>query len=249
MIHGRRAAGAQGSDVDDNRGSHRILVVDDDHDICSTVQLTLELDGFEVVVAHSAEEAEAKIARHGLPHLAVVDIYMPGTTGIDLCRKIQKYADLPVIMLTAVDDEATVVQVIDEIAEDYVTKPFRPPELAARVKRVIRRIGDFAFRLAPKTVIDDHLSIDFAAKEVEVDERRVSLTPIETKLLHILISSARRTVRTDYLLGRIWPLDEVYEDTLRVHVHRLRQKIEPEPSSPRYLITQRGAGYSFLPAP
>ncbi len=228
--------------------AHRILVVDDDPDIVTTVSVTLELEGFEVMTANSADEAEEQIKRHGLPHLAVVDIMMPGRTGIELCTAVQKYSDLPVIMLTAVDDEDTVVSTITKVAEDYVKKPFHPPELAARVKRVIRRIGDFAFRLEAQTVIDDYLSIDFAEKKAIVDSKPVSLTPTETKLLHILIGNARRTVRTDYLLGRIWPLDEVYEDTLRVHVHRLRQKIEPKSSSPRYLITQRGTGYSFLPA-
>ena len=115
------------------------------------------------------------------------------------------------------------------------------------MKRVIRRMGDFAFRLETLTVIDDHLAVDFAAKKVLIDEEPVSLTPTETKILHILIRSARRTVTTEYLLARLWPLDEVYEDTLRVHVHRLRQKIEPDASKPHYLITQRGVGYSFLP--
>lgn len=229
-------------------GAHRILVVDDDPDIVTTVQVTLELEGFEVVTAHSADDAESQIQRHGLPHLAVVDIMMPGRTGIEFCRSVQKYCDLPVIMLTAVDDDDTRVSTITEVAEDYVTKPFHPPELAARAKRVIRRIGDFAFRLEPRTVIDDHLAIDFADKKAYVAGETVSLTPTETKLLHILIGNARRTVRTDYLLGRIWPLDEVYEDTLRVHVHRLRQKIEPSSSAPKYLITQRGTGYSFLPS-
>ena len=227
--------------------AQRILVVDDDHDIVTTVQVTLELEGFEVITAHSADEAEEQIKRTGLPHLAVVDIMMPGRTGIELCRAVQKYCDLPVIMLTAIDDDDTRVSTITEVAEDYITKPFHPPELAARVKRVIRRIGNFAFRLEPQTVIDEHLSIDFADKKAMVGSDTVSLTPTETKLLHILISNARRTVRTDYLLGRIWPLDEVYEDTLRVHVHRLRQKIEPHSGAPRYLITQRGTGYSFLP--
>lgn len=228
--------------------AQRILVVDDDPDIVTTVQVTLELEGFEVTTANSADEAEDKIKRYGLPHLAVVDIMMPGRTGIELCRAVQKYCDLPVIMLTAIDAEDTKVSTITEVAEDYVTKPFHPPELAARVKRVMRRIGNFAYRFEPTTVIDEFLSIDFAEKRAIVAGEPVSLTPTETKLLHILIGNSRRTVTTDYLLRRIWPLDEVYEDTLRVHVHRLRQKIEPKgKGGPRYLITQRGTGYSFLP--
>ncbi len=227
--------------------AHKILVVDDEPDIVSVVRMTLEAEGFDVSTAFSAQEAFDHIGRKGLPHLAVLDIMMPGTDGITLARKLQKFSDLPVIMLTAIDEEATVVKTIEEVAEDYVSKPFRPKELAARVKRVIRRMGDFAFRLETLTVIDDHLAVDFAAKKVLIDEKPVSLTPTETKILHILIRSARRTVTTEYLLARLWPLDEVYEDTLRVHIHRLRQKIEPDASKPHYLITQRGVGYSFLP--
>ncbi len=226
---------------------HKILVIDDDRDILELVRYTLELEGFDVVARGSATEAFQHIAKEGLPHLAIVDIMMPGIDGIEFCRKVQKYSDLPVIMLTAVADEATMVKTIEEVAEDYVTKPFKPNVLAVRVKRLIRRIGDFAFRLESLTVIDDRMAIDFSGKKVLVNEEPVSLTPTETKLLHILIRSARRTVTTEYLLNRLWPLDEVFEDTLRVHVHRLRQKIEPDASSPHYLITQRGLGYSFLP--
>ncbi len=233
--------------MDNETGLQRILVVDDDPDITRVVQFTLEEEGFDVATVHSAQEAFNEIARNGLPHLAVVDIRMPGMDGIELARKAQKYSDLPVILLTAVNEEDAVVAAIEEVAEDYVTKPFSPKVLAARVKRVIRRMGDFAFRLEALTVIDDRLAIDFAEKKVLIDDKSKSLTPTETKLLHILIRSARRTVTTEYLLGRLWPLEEVFEDTLRVHVHRLRQKIEPNASKPHYLITQRGVGYSFLP--
>ncbi len=227
--------------------AHKILVIDDEPDIVSVVRMTLEAEGFEVLTGYSAHDAYDVINRKGLPHLAVLDIMMPGTDGITLARKLQKFSDLPVIMLTAIDEEATVVKTIEEVAEDYVTKPFKPKELAARVKRVIRRMGDFAFRLEALTVIDDRLAVDFAAKRALLNEKPVSLTPTETKILHILIRSARRTVTTEYLLARLWPLDEVFEDTLRVHVHRLRQKIEPNAAKPHYLITQRGVGYSFLP--
>lgn len=227
----------------------RILVVDDDPDILQIVRFTLEPDGFEVVTAASAREAQRWIDKEGLPHLAIVDIMMPGIDGIRFCREVQKYADVPVIMLSAVDEEQTVVSAIEELAEDYVTKPFNPRELAARVKRVIRRLGDFAYRLAPVTEIDERLGVDFAHKRVIADGAPASLTPTETKILHILIANAGRTVTSDYLLRRVWPLDEVYEDTLRVHIHRLRQKIEPDPAQPRYLITERGAGYSFRAKP
>ncbi len=224
-----------------------ILAVDDDADLRRLVGYTLELEGFSVATAASAQEALDWIAKHGLPHLAVVDIVMPGASGLDFCREVQRFSDLPVILLTAVHDDEVVVRSIEELAEDYVKKPFNPRELSARVKRVLRRIGDFAFAAAPVTRIDPGLAIDFAHQTALVEDRTVPLTPIESKLLHILTRSARRTVRTDYLLRRVWPLEEVFEDTLRVHIHRLRQKIEPVPAEPKYLLTQRGSGYSFLP--
>lgn len=224
----------------------RILAVDDDPVTLRLLRAALESAGFEVAEAVSAEAAIAWIGRHGLPHLAVVDIVMPGLDGIELCRELHKFCDLPVIMLTSVDEKATVVRVIDELAEDYVTKPFDPEELAARVRRVMRRVGDVAYAQGAITVIDERLAIDFPHQQALVETQSVPLTPTETKLLHILLRNRRRTVRTDFLMRRLWPLEEVFEETLRVHVHRLRHKIEPDPKLPRYLITCRGQGYSFL---
>lgn len=224
-----------------------ILAVDDDRDIRRVVSLALSREGFEVVTAGSAAEALDWISDHGLPHLAVVDIRMPEVDGFELCRQLQAFSDVPVIMLSAVDEQETVIRAIEEVAEDYMVKPFNPKELAARVRRVIRRLGDFAYALAPQTEVDERLAVDFGRREVLVDGRPTSLTPTESKLLHILLRSAGRTVTADFLLRRIWPLEEVFEDTLRVHVHRLRQKIEPDPARPRYLVTRRGLGYSFLP--
>jgi DNA-binding response OmpR family regulator len=151
-------------------------------------------------------------------------------------------------MLTSVDEEETVVQAIERFAEDYIRKPFKPRELVARIERVFRRIGDFAYALQPVLPVDARLAVDFAHQRAIIDGREVTLTSTETKLLHVLLRNAGRVVATDFLLRRLWPSDEVFEDTLRVHVHRLRSKIEPEPSRPRYVVTERGAGYRF-PSP
>ena len=221
------------------------MVVDDDRDIREVVGMTLESEGYEVGSCSSAEEGLEWIARHGLPHLALVDIVMPGIDGFEFCRRVQTFSDLPIIMLTGVEDEDTAVHAFEEFAEDYVTKPFQPRVLAARVKRVLRRIGDFSYANGLEMKIDDRLSVDFVNQHALVEGRQVSLTPIETKLLHILIRNARRTVSSSYLLQRVWPHEDIFEDTLRVHVHRLRQKIEPEPSAPTYLKTARGSGYAF----
>jgi len=223
----------------------RILVVDDDPAILRLVADKLDRAGFEVWTASSGSQALDVLHRRGLPHLAIVDIMMPELDGFGFCRAVQQFTDLPVILLTAVDEEDTVIQGIEQFAEDYVTKPFSPRELVARVQRVLRRIGDFAYVLDPLTRIDDRLSVDLAHQRAFVDGQPVDLTPTETKLLYILLRNAGRTVSTDFLLRRLWPLEEVFEDVLRVHVHRLRQKIEPAPGQPCYVITERGTGYRW----
>lgn len=225
--------------------SQRILVVDDDPAIQRLVKDKLENAGYEVFTAANGHQALDIIGRRGMPHLAIVDINMPSMNGFEFCEAVQQFSDLPVIMLSAVDEEETIIQGISRYAEDYVTKPFSPRELVVRVQRVLRRIGDFAYALDLLTRIDEHLVVDFPHQRVLIEDRLVSLTPTETKLLYLLIRNAGRVVSTDFLLRRLWPMEEVFEDTLRVHVHRLRQKIEPSPAQPRYILTERGLGYSF----
>jgi DNA-binding response OmpR family regulator len=137
------------------------------------------------------------------------------------------------------------VSAIEQYAEDYMTKPFNGGELAARVRRVLRRVGDFAYTLDPLTKVDERLQVDFAGQRAVIEGEDVSLTPTETKLLYILMRNAGRTVTTDFILRRLWPLEVAYEDRLRVYVHRLRRKIEYADSEPRYILSERGTGYLF----
>ena len=225
--------------------SRRVLAVEDDPDLLRLIRRELEGAGFEVWACASAEEALETVSRKGLPHLALVDILLPGLDGQSLAARLHEWSDLPIVMLTSVDEEETVVAAIQGFAEDYIRKPFKPREMVARVERVFRRIGDFAYTLQPVLHIDDRLAIDFAHQRAVVGGREVALTSTETKLLYVLLRSAGRVVATDFLLRRLWLSDEVFEDALRVHVHRLRAKIEPEPSRPRYVLTERGSGYRF----
>ena len=134
---------------------------------------------------------------------------------------------------------------IEAFDDDYIRKPFHVREMVARVERVFRRIGNFGYALQPVIQVDDRLAVDFAHQRARVSEKEIPLTATETKLLYVLMRNAGRVVATDFLLRRLWPGDEVFEDTLRVHVHRLRSKIEPTPSRPRYVVTERGSGYRF----
>lgn len=226
--------------------SQRILVVDDDPIVLRLVSEKLERAGFEVFTAMSGPQALELLECRGLPHLAIIDINMPGMDGFEFCQVVQSYSDLPVIMLTAVDEEETIIRGIEHYAEDYITKPFSPRELVARVQRVLRRIGDFAYALESVIKVDERLSVDFGHQQVMVDGRSVALTPTEAKLLYILMRNSGRIVTTDFLLRRLWPLEQVYEDTLRVHIHRLRTKIQGGQREPQYIVTERGLGYRFL---
>jgi len=223
----------------------RVLVVDDDAAILRLVSDKLERAGFEVLNAGSGEAALDLVAHRGLPHLAIVDLNMPGMDGFEFCRRVLRFSDLPIIVLTAVDDEETVIRALELFAEDYVTKPFSPRELAARVSRVLRRIGDFAYCLEPVTRVDERLAVDFVGQVAMVDGQPVGLSPTEAKILYLLMRNAGRPVTTGYLLRRVWPLEEVFEDVLRVNVHRIRKKIGRNPAGLPYIVTERGVGYSF----
>ena len=229
-------------------GLQKILAVDDNSYILRGVKQALEREGYEVVTAVSGEEALSLIKKTGLPHLALVDLNMPGMDGFELCEAIFTFSDLPIIMLTAIDDEQTIVESLDKYAEDYITKPFRPAELAARVRRVLRRVGSFNYTLDPVIAVDDYLQVDFPERKAIVNRQEVNLTPTESRLLYILMRNAGHTVTNHFLLKRAWPMEDAYEDRLHTHIYRLRRKIEPNPKDPKYVISQWGAGYTF-PAP
>jgi len=223
-----------------------IMVVDDDPVIRELVSFKLREAGYNVLTADSGPAALALIERRGLPHLAIVDIFMPGMSGLEFCEEVQKYADLPVIMLTANADLATIIESIEYYAEDYITKPFKLNELLVRVRRVLRRVGDTRYALSPIQQIDERLAVNISARTVIVDGQEKRLTPTESKLLYILLRNAGRVVTTEFLLKRLWPQDEVFEDALRVHVHRLRHKIDAPCKNRHYIITERGQGYRFV---
>lgn len=225
----------------------RILAIDDNTYTLRLVEFALHDAGFRVLSAVSGEAALDLLDTEGLPDLAVVDLHMPGISGFEFSHRVHQYSDLPIIMLTAVGQEATVLEGLERHAEDYIIKPFNPGELVARVRRVLRRIGEFDYDLAPQTRVDDRLQIDFPNRLALVNGQEVALTPTETKLLYILMRRGGETVPTDYILRRLWPMEAVFEDRLHVHLHRLRRKIEDkkDKSRPRYIVSERGAGYSF----
>ena len=228
-----------------------ILVVDDSVEALDILQRTLEKVGYCVWTAVSAEKALKQVTSRGLPQLALIDLHMPpGMDGFELCERLNQFCDLPVIMLTAVDEADTVVRAIQQFAEDYVVKPFSPSELVARIRRVLGRVGKFPYDASSPLRVDSRLSIDFPARMLIIKGGVTSsLTPTEARLLYILMRNSGETVETDFLLRRMWPREITYEDRLHVYVHRLRNKLKEVDGNHQYVISERGVGYRFQPRP
>ncbi len=220
-----------------------ILLVDDDSTLLSVLARRLTREGFEVRTAPSGQAALNALER-GWPTILIVDLMMPGMDGFELCRRVKRIADLPIIVLSAVDEGESKVRALEEYAEDYVTKPFNPDELVARVQRVLRRAGTGR----PQMALDDgELEIDLAAKRVVTRAGNHALSPTETRLLQILMGSLDRTVATETLLDRVWSdADGADPSYVWVTVRRLRRKLELDPDRPRYLLTERGIGYRLV---
>jgi len=197
------------------------------------------------MTAGSGPEALRKL-HEGIPHLVVVDLMMPEMDGFELCRRIKSHLDVPIVILSAVAAIESKVEGLQMYAEDYIVKPFEKEELVARVQRVLRRYGESAGVEQPEVVIDQELQINFVQHWARVKGQQVTLTPTESKLLFLLVRNAGRVVTNETLLAKAWAGDEeAYEEGLRVHISRLRSKIEANPSKPVYIQTKRGVGYRF----
>jgi DNA-binding response OmpR family regulator len=229
-----------------------VLAVDDNAYTLRIVDHTLRMAGYTPLGAVSGEEALELISRKGMPDLAIVDLHMPGgISGFEFCYAVHQFSDLPIIMLTAVGDEDTVLEGLEKHAEDYMVKPFNSAELTARVGSILGRMGRLEFSSTPLTSIDDRLQVDFPNRKAIVNDQPVSLTPTEAKLLYILMRQAGEVVATDFILRRLWPGEPAFEDRLHVHLHRLRRKLEANQTEPlhEYIASERGKGYIFISLP
>jgi two-component system response regulator VicR len=222
-----------------------VLVVDDEPTIREVVVRYLRRDGYETLEAADGDRARELIEKSE-PSLVVLDVMLPGTDGLALCRWIRSRSSLPVILLTARGDEVDRIVGLELGADDYVTKPFSPRELAARVRTVLRRLGPQA--PVEERLAWDGLVIDAAAREVTRRGRPVQLTAKEFDLLRFLARHPRRVFSRDQLMSSVWGYEAAYDTgTVTVHVRRLREKLEDDPSRPQLLETVWGAGYRFCP--
>ena len=222
-----------------------VLVVDDEPIVREVVVRYLEREGYRTLEAADGDRARELVERED-PNLVVLDLMLPGMDGLALCRWIRSTSQLPVIMLTARGEEADRIVGLELGADDYVTKPFSPRELAARVRSVLRRSG-------PRAVQHERLSfgeleLDPSAREVTREGEPLQLTAKEFDLLHFLASHPRHVFSREQLMDRVWGYSAALDTgTVTVHIRRLREKIEPDPSQPRFLQTVWGVGYRFSP--
>lgn len=221
----------------------RILVVDDERNIVELLKFNLEKEGYEVVVAFDGIEA-VRLAREEKPDLIILDIMLPGQGGLEVCRQLRKEMKTPIIMATAKGEEIDKILGLELGADDYVTKPFSPRELLARVKAILRRTSvhpEDQNELAIKDML-----INLVKHEVRVRGELVDLKPKEFELLKLLITNTGKVFTRDFLLEQLWGYDYLGDTrTVDVHVRRIRQKIEEDPASPRFLKTVHGIGYKF----
>jgi two-component system, OmpR family, KDP operon response regulator KdpE len=223
----------------------RILVVDDDPQIRRTMKATLTARHYEVSDSRNGEEALDKL-RSETFDLVLLDMNMPGTGGIETCRLIRSSSDVAIIMLTVNNAEKDKVEALDAGADDYVTKPFSIPELLARIRATLRRLPQVPDEAGLQQLTLEGVEIDLPSRQVTVRDRTSRLTAKEFDLLSYFLTRPNKTIAHRELLQSVWGPDYGDElEYLRVFVNRLRKKIEPDPSKPRFLVTDAWAGYRF----
>lgn len=226
---------------------HRIMIVDEDLSSTAAMSRALERAGYEVIVRASGKMARRYFARRGLPHLLLVDLNMRYTDGFQFCRQVHAMSEMPIVVTTAVSDTATVSTILNEFAEDYIIKPCVPNELAARLRRILRSQRDYRYARPAihQLYVDEYLHLNLTNREATVNGRLISLTPIEARLLKVLVRNAGHIIPMETLLAAAWPYEQVDMGRLWIHMHRLRSKIEPPDGPNRYIFVTRGIGYSF----
>ncbi|AHW63362.1 MtrAB system response regulator MtrA [Corynebacterium glyciniphilum] len=219
--------------------AEKVLVVDDDPAISEMLTIVLQGEGFDTVVVGDGPQAVEAAEREN-PDLILLDLMLPGMSGIDVCRAVREFSAVPIVMLTAKTDTVDVVLGLETGADDYVPKPFKPKELVARVRARLRRTPEDV----PESVKVSDLTIDFGGHQVTRKGQPISLTPIEFELLTTLASRPRQVFSREELLERVWGYRKSSDTRLvNVHIQRLRSKVEKDPDNPTIIQTVRGVGY------
>lgn len=227
---------------------YRILVVEDEEEICDAIEIYLKSQGYEVLKAHNGKEGLEIIEKNEI-HLAIVDIMMPIMDGIAMTLKVRQKYDFPIIMLSAKSEDIDKVTGLNIGADDYVTKPFVPIELLARVSSQLRRYSKYLNVINQiqneNTYVIDGLELNLDTKQVKVDDQVIKVTPKEFQILELLMSHPGKVFSTENIYESIWKEDAINTDTVMVHIRNLREKIEINPKNPKYLKVVWGIGYKI----
>jgi two-component system KDP operon response regulator KdpE len=226
--------------------NYRILVVDDEQRMARFIRLNLEHDGFRVTEAYDGTQALEKL-RLSMPDLVLLDVMLPDFDGFEVLKTIRSISTVPVIMVTAKSEEEERIHGLELGADDYVTKPFSPRELVSRVRAVLRRTEMTSESTHGIIEVDDRLKLDFDRHEVWVDGNLINLRPTEYRLLYYLVQNAGWVVSHDQILTNVWGYE--YREQphyVRLYINYLRQKLEEDPTNPKYILTERGIGYRFV---
>jgi two-component system KDP operon response regulator KdpE len=222
-----------------------VLVADDEPRLVDVVRLNLEIEGYHVIAASNGLEALERL-KSNLPDLVVLDVMMPEMDGFETLRRIREVSSVPVLMLTVRSEESDRIRGLEIGADDYLTKPFSPRELQSRIKALLRRTFMPSPARKTRIVVDEELTLDFNSGEVWVRGVKAPLRPTEYRLLYHLVNNAGRLMTHEALLAKVWGPE--YRDEshyLRLYITYLRQKLERDPSQPKYILTERGMGYRF----
>ena len=226
-----------------------VLVIEADKTLGKSIAEFLESQPYRVKNFSDASAALDYVQDDVLPNIVLLDINLPSMSGFATAKRLKATADVPIIFMMSRTDRPNLVEGLKKYAEDFVVKPVDLHELETRIQMVLGRLPALDFSNEPIIHIDSNLSIDLAQNRALASKRAVRLTPTEVVLIYVLLRHAPRVVQNDALLARVWPTEEVYEDTLRVHMHRLRRKLEADSHHPRYIRTERGVGYQFTIRP
>ncbi len=223
-----------------------VLVVDDDLETVKLVKLYLNRDGYHVLAAHDGPDA-LRSAREKRPDLIVLDLMLPGLDGLEVARRLRSESEVPIIMLTARTTEQDRIAGLNLGADDYVTKPFSPRELAARVRAVLRRLPDDSFQRGPAEIKNGELVMNFAHHEAQLAGKQLNLTATEFRLLAVFVREPGRVFNRAELVGKVLGYDfDGFDRTIDVHILNLRRKLEPDLSRPRFIVNVHGVGYKYM---
>lgn len=224
----------------------KVLIVDDDRTLADVLAFTMRREGYQVIKAHDGNAALRRWAEDQ-PDLILLDINLPGEDGFSICKTIRQASQVPIIMLTVRGEDDDVVRGLELGADDYIPKPFSPRQLVARAGAVLRRAGS---RPAPAVREHGRILLDLRRREVRIQEGEpITLTPLESRLLDYLLTNTGIVLTADAIIDHVWGPEGGDRGMLRQVIHRLRSKIEPDPSDPIYIETVPGIGYGMAPGP